>query len=65
MRLSLGSWEDNFDTSVNFRDIENEHGDYTVALVWACRQRVLSRTTGYSRSMGKGDSRIISLYEKI
>ena len=26
--LSLGSWEYSFDTSVSFRDIENQNGDY-------------------------------------
>ena len=29
LRMSLGSWEDSFDTSVSFRDIENQHGDYS------------------------------------
>ena len=33
LRLSLGSWEDSFDTSVNFRDIENQHGDYSIGMV--------------------------------
>ena len=25
----IGSWEDSFDTSVSFRDIENQNGDYS------------------------------------
>ena len=33
LRLSLGSWEVGFDTSVNFRDIENQHGDYSIGMV--------------------------------
>ena len=33
LRLSLGSREDSFDTSVNFRDIENQHGDYSIGMV--------------------------------
>ena len=33
LRLSLGSWEDSFDTSVNFRDIENQHGDFSIGMV--------------------------------
>ena len=32
LRLSFGSWEDSFDTSVNFRDIENQHGDYSIGM---------------------------------
>ena len=33
LRMSLGSWEDSFDTSVSFRDIENQHGDYSIGMV--------------------------------
>ena len=33
LRLSLGSWEDSFVTSVNFRDVENQHGAYSIGMV--------------------------------
>ena len=64
LRLSLGSWEDSFDTSVSFRDIENQHGNYSI---WygPAERGFISRTTGYSRNMGKGNSRILSLYKCI
>ena len=32
LRLSLGSWEDSFYTSVNFRDRENQHGNYSIGM---------------------------------
>ena len=34
----IGQLENSFDTSVSFRDIENQNGDF--AMVWACRQMV-------------------------
>ena len=32
LRLSLGCWEDSFDTSVSFRDRENQHGNYSIGM---------------------------------